>query len=101
MQLVIPLSRDGEPLFRQVYRGMRQAILNRSIAPGERMPSSRDLAEQLSISRTVVLAAYDQLSAEGFITGRSGSGTYVSEDMAQNLSPGRRRLARIRLSRFG
>ncbi len=101
MQLVIPLSRDGEPLFRQVYRGMRQAILNRSIAPGERLPSSRDLAEQLGISRTVVLAAYDQLSAEGFIAGRGGSGTFVSENMAQNPASGRRRLARIRLSRFG
>jgi hypothetical protein len=48
MQLVIPLSRDGEPLFRQVYRGMRQAILSGGVRPGERLPSTRDLAEQLA-----------------------------------------------------
>jgi GntR family transcriptional regulator / MocR family aminotransferase len=101
MQLVIPLSRGGEPLFRQVYRGMRQAILNGSVRPGERLPSTRDLAEQLGISRTVVLLAYEHLSAEGFIAGQGGSGTRVSPEMAQNASPGRRRLARVRLSRFG
>jgi len=101
MQWVIPLTRDGEPLYRQVYRGMRQAILGGAAGAGERLPSTRDLAEQLGISRTVVLLAYEQLLAEGFITGRGGSGTYVSEGLAGNGSPGKRRLARLRLSRFG
>ena len=101
MQFAIPLSRGGEPLFRQVYRGIRQAILSGSISPGERLPSTRDLAEQLGISRTVVLLAYEHLLAEGFITGRGGSGTYVSQGMARNVAEGGRRLARLRLSRFG
>jgi len=101
MQLVIPLSRDGEPLFRQVYRGIRQAILSATISPGERLPSTRDLSEQLRISRTVVLLAYEHLLAEGFISGRGGSGTYVSKGMARNVAPGRSSLARLRLSRFG
>jgi GntR family transcriptional regulator/MocR family aminotransferase len=65
MQFVIPLSRDGEPLFQQVYRGTRQAILSGAIRPDERLPSTRDLAEQLGISRTVVLLAYEHLLAEG------------------------------------
>ena len=101
MQLAIPLSRDGQPLFRQVYQGMRQAILNGALGAGERLPSTRDLAEQLGISRTVVLLAYEQLLAEGFIAGRGGSGTYVSDGLAGNVEPGTRRLARLRLSRFG
>ena len=101
MQWVIPLTRDGEPLYRQVYRGMRQAILGGAAGAGERLPSTRDLAEQLGISRTVVLLAYEQLLAEGFVIGRGGSGTYVSEGLAGNGSPGKRRLARLRLSRFG
>ncbi|MGC2620810.1 MAG: winged helix-turn-helix domain-containing protein, partial [Acidobacteriaceae bacterium] len=78
MQLAIPLSRAGEPLFRQVYRGLRQAMLSGALRAGDRLPSTRDLAEQLKISRTVVLLAYDQLLAEGYVEGRAGSGTYVS-----------------------
>ncbi len=101
MQLAIPISRPGEPLFRQVYRGTRQAILSGALCPGERLPSTRDLAEQLGVSRTVILLAYDHLLAEGFVTGRGGSGTFVSSGMARNVAPGTRGLARVRLSRFG
>ena len=61
MQLTIPLSRGSEPLFRQVYRGMRQAILGGALGAGERLPSTRDLAEQLGISRSVVVLAYEHL----------------------------------------
>lgn len=100
MPWVIPLSR-GEPLFRQVYRGIRQAILSGAVHAGERLPSTRDLAEQLGISRTVVLLAYEHLLAEGFIGGRGGSGTYVSEGLAGNVARGERKQARLRLSRFG
>lgn len=101
MQFAIPLSRDGEPLFRQVYRGIRQAVLSGTIGAGDRLPSTRDLAEQLGVSRTVVLLAFDQLLAEGFVAGRRGSGTYVSEGLARNVASGKRKQARLRLSRFG
>jgi GntR family transcriptional regulator/MocR family aminotransferase len=80
---------------------MRQAILCGALRAGERLPSTRDLAEQLGISRTVVVLAYEHLLAEGFVAGRSGSGTYVSDRLAGNLAQGTRRLARLRLSRFG
>ncbi|HKF49174.1 MAG TPA: PLP-dependent aminotransferase family protein [Terracidiphilus sp.] len=101
MQLAIPLSRAGEPLFRQVYSELRQAILKGSLKPGDRLPSTRDLAEQLRISRTVVLLAYEQLLAEGYASARGGSGTYVSEGLARNPSTGKERVARLRLSRLG
>lgn len=101
MQWAIPLSHRGEPLFRQVYRGMRQAILSGTVHAGERLPSTRDLAEQLGISRTVVLLAYEHLLAEGFIAGRGGSGTFVADGLAGNAAPGKRKQARLRLSRFG
>lgn len=101
MQLTIPLCRGSEPLFHQVYQGMRHAILGGTLGAGDRLPSTRDLAEQLGISRTVVVLAYEHLLAEGFITGRGGSGTYVSEGLAGNIVPGTRKLARLRLSRFG
>jgi GntR family transcriptional regulator / MocR family aminotransferase len=101
MQLAIPLSESKEPLFRQIYREMRQAILGGALVPGERLPSTRDLAEQLGVSRTVVVLAYEHLLAEGFIIGRGGSGTYVSDRLAGNIVPGTKKLARLRLSRFG
>jgi GntR family transcriptional regulator / MocR family aminotransferase len=80
---------------------MRQTILSGALGAGERLPSTRDLAEQLGISRTVVVLAYEHLLAEGFIVGRGGSGTYVSGGLAGNIAPGTKRLARLRLSRFG
>lgn len=101
MELAIPLSNKGEPLFRQVYLGLRQAILVGNFPAGDRLPSTRDLAEQLGISRTVVLLAYDQLLAEGFVVGRGGSGTYVSEGLGGSVPEKRKRSARMRLSRFG
>jgi GntR family transcriptional regulator/MocR family aminotransferase len=79
MELAIPLSKKGEPLFRQVYVGLRQAILSGAFPAGDRLPSTRDLAEQLGNSRTVVLLAYDQLLAEGFVVGRGGSGLMCPE----------------------
>jgi GntR family transcriptional regulator / MocR family aminotransferase len=101
MQFAIPISRAGEPLFRQVYLGLRQAILSGTLHANDRLPSTRDLAEQLSISRTVVLLAYDQLLAEGFIIGHRGSGTFVSEGLSVNAAPRNRKSATLRLSRFG
>lgn len=101
MQLTIPIVRKGEPLFRQVYRGLRHAILSGALESGERLPSTRDLAEQLKISRTVVLLAYEQLLAEGFVEGRGGSGTYVSVRLKESTIRPSTRSVHPRLARFG
>ncbi|MGA2889178.1 MAG: PLP-dependent aminotransferase family protein [Terracidiphilus sp.] len=101
MELVIPLSKHGEPLFRQVYKGLRQAILSGTLSAGGRLPSTRELAEQLGISRTVILLAYEQLLAEGFAAGRGGSGTYVSEGMGRSAPKREKGSAKLRLSRYG
>jgi biotin operon repressor len=72
-------SDRGEPLYRQIYLGLRRAILSGALRNGERIPSTRDLADRLGVSRTSVVLAYDRLSAEGFVTGRDGSGSHVAE----------------------
>lgn len=64
-----PLDRtpDAAPMQRQLYRRFKDAILHGRLAPGERMPGSRALAESLAISRNTVTAAYDLLAAEGYV----------------------------------
>src|SRR5215510_12964700 len=102
MQFVIPLTKKGSPpLFRQVYLGLRDAILSGAFPAGKKLPSTRDVAEQLGISRTVVLLAYDQLLAEGFAVGRAGSGTYVSSGVGVDRSAPSKSSAQANLSHFG
>ena len=101
MKPEIPLSRGGEPLFRQVYARLRRAILAGGFRAGDRLPSTREFARQHGISRTVVLLAYDQLVAEGFAAGRGGSGTYVSEGMDSRAPEREEHPAKVRMSRYG
>src|SRR3954451_19877537 len=100
MDIAIPLSKSGESLFRQIYAGFRAAILNGQLRAGERLPSTRDLSEQLHVSRTVVVMAFDQLLAEGYVEGRRGSGTFVSE-IGTKRGKEKPSSARLHLSRFG
>ncbi len=70
---------SGKPLIRQVYEQIRMHILRGELQAGEHLPSSRELASELHVSRIVILEAYDQLLAEGYIESRQGSGTYVAQ----------------------
>lgn len=97
------LDLDGRgPLFRQVYRALREAIRTERLPPGSRAPTTRSLASRLGVSRTTVLLAYEQLAAEGYVDGRQGSGTYVraGERAPSPAAPSRRSL-RPRLSPLG
>ena len=69
------------PLNRSVYAALREAILDRRIVPGSKLPSSRALAADLGVSRNTVLYAYEQLAAEGYVETRVGSGTYVVDSL--------------------
>jgi len=80
------LTRSGDaPLFRQIYQQLRHAILSQDLQPGTKLPSTRQLALQLKVSRSAVVSAYEQLLAEGYVTGRVGSGSYVSSDLPEAL----------------
>jgi GntR family transcriptional regulator/MocR family aminotransferase len=69
------------PLHRQVVEALRQDILTGKLPAGRRLASSRSLADQLGVSRNTVLQAFDQLTAEGYVVGVRGSGTFVSHDL--------------------
>ncbi len=73
--------RARRPLHRQVYRELARLILAGRLAPGSRLPSSRDLARELGVARNTILSALDQLASEGYVEGRRGSGTYVAADL--------------------
>ena len=84
----------AKPLYLQVYDAFRAAIVGRNLRAGERIPSTRALASDLSISRIPVLNAYAQLLAEGYFTSRSGSGTFVSSSLPGMVGPAEQRSAR-------
>jgi GntR family transcriptional regulator / MocR family aminotransferase len=82
---------NGTPVFRQVYLQIRLAILSRRLGPGTKLPSTRALAAELGVARTSVIAAYEQLLAEGYVSGKIGSGTYISSELPDAIeTPARR-----------
>ncbi len=71
---------DGRgPVYEQIYRDLRDAILEGRLQSGRRLPSTRDLASELRVSRGTVLCAFEQLLAEGYVISRVGAGTFVAE----------------------
>jgi GntR family transcriptional regulator/MocR family aminotransferase len=82
------LQLDGQgPLHVQLARAMREAILDGRLKPGARLASTRLVSRELGLSRTTVLAAYEQLRAEGVIAGKVGSGSYVSTVLTSAPAP--------------
>ncbi|MBF5042194.1 PLP-dependent aminotransferase family protein [Aggregicoccus sp. 17bor-14] len=89
MELHLTLQGRGD-LVRQIHRQLRDAILEGRLAPGERLPPTRELAARLSVARNTVAVAYEWLSAEGLLSGRAGAGSFVEQP------PGASRPARVR-----
>jgi len=78
-EILIRIDNDTSvPLYRQIYEQLRHAILTGLLQHKTALPPSRVLADQLGVSRTVVLEAYNQLQSEGFILSRQGAKTYVN-----------------------
>lgn len=75
------------PIYEQVYSGLTGAILSGALAPGDSLPATRKLAEDLSVSRNTVNRAYQQLTAEGYIMPRAGSGFLVRDIPADAIMP--------------
>jgi GntR family transcriptional regulator / MocR family aminotransferase len=87
---MIVLDRKGDkPLHRQIYDAFRAMILDRRLQPGQQIPSTRALADELGISRIPVLNAYAQLLAEGYMESRSGAGTFIKPLLSDQF-PGAR-----------
>ena len=92
-ELLLTIDREGPvALHRQLERGLQEAIRKGRLGPGAALPSTRSLADELAVSRGVVVEAYEQLTAEGYLESRPGGKTRVAERAPQNVpGPGRRR----------
>lgn len=73
------------PLHRQLADGLRRAILGGRLPAGSRLPSTRSLADDLAVSRSTVVTAFEQLNAEGYLRSVRGSGTVVPDDVSVRL----------------
>src|SRR5262245_5986729 len=83
---VISLNPDAlVPLYRQLYDEVRSAILAGRLKAGYKLPSTRELANELGVSRNTVMAAYDQLLSEGYTEGHVGAGTWVTSTMPEEM----------------
>jgi GntR family transcriptional regulator / MocR family aminotransferase len=86
MDLVITLDKHSSlSLHQQIYEELRQAILWGKLSPGKRIPSTREIAKSLGISRSTVTQSYEQLLSEGYLETIIGSGTYVCTQLPDDL----------------
>jgi len=89
-ELLIELRRgNGRPLRAQLEDGLREAARSGLLPAGSRLPATRALAGDLGVSRRLVVDAYAQLLAEGYLTARPGAGTYVSDAATAASAPPR------------
>ncbi len=99
---MIAIDREAEtPLHRQIYDAYRTAIVAGGLRPGQRIPSSRVLALELSVSRFPVINAYAQLLAEGYFMSRVGAGTVVSTSLPDQFPSKVSKIARPATVRSG
>lgn len=95
------LKLDGTgPMYTQLSRALQDAIRGGRLAPGAKLPSTRELAEDLKVSRNTVRSAYAHLADEGAVVGRRGSGSYTGSTPGGG-APDRQSAPRLPVSRCG
>ena len=76
----------GQAVNRQIYQVVRAAILSHALPVGLQLPSSRELARELAMSRNTVTHAYEQLIAEGYLETRTGAGTFIADTAPDQIA---------------
>ena len=108
--LALPPREAHEPAASWLSSALRREILEGRLRPGARLPATRDLAAQYALSRGTIVSAFEALAAEGYVSGTTGSGTYVNRVLPDDLLEAGRRAGREpkalrpwhrRLSAFG
>mgnify|MGYP002066919675 CR=1 FL=1 len=97
MKLVLD-SHSGVPFYRQIIDQVKSAIVTGNITPGDRLPTVRQLAVDLSINPNTVSRAYMELELTGLVDTQMGSGTFISHQKVDRDEIERRRLVEIDLA---
>lgn len=80
--MIVLNTRDPKPIYEQITNNLRRLIASGGIAPGERLPSVRELATRLTINPNTIQRAYRQLEQEGYIVSLPGKGCFAAEGSA-------------------
>ncbi len=90
LENLVSLSADAaEPLYQQLVQQLRLLIVTGRVLPSSRLPSSRQLAVDMGVSRTTCTSAYQQLLAEGLLISRQGAGIFVNTGLPAALQQGK------------
>ena len=84
-QLVLPPRTHRTPSYHWLRDALREQIKSGMLRPGQRVPATREIARQYDLARGTVLAAIDDLKAEGYLQGIRGSGTFISDVLPERL----------------
>src|SRR3989441_10789161 len=86
------------PIYRQVFRQLKDSISSGKLPKGTRLPATRELAGLLGLNRTTISAAYELLESEGLISGQVGRGSFVTGALDRDHAPDWRALLAPRVS---
>jgi len=87
--------RDSRPIYQQVKDNLRRMMVTGVLLPGDKLPSVRALAGQLSINPNTIQRAYAELEAEGYVVSVTGKGNFVAEGDTQNQARRQELLAKM------
>jgi GntR family transcriptional regulator len=74
-------SSSSVPITRQIAEQIRAMCANRVLKPGVRLPSVRQLAQELAVNQNTILRVYERLTMEGLLDRRHGDGTFVADEL--------------------
>ena len=78
--------RDSRPIYEQVRDGLRRLVVSGAIAPGDKLPSVRQMAASLAINPNTIQRAYEALEAEGYLSTQAGKGCFASSRSEVNAA---------------
>ena len=93
-------SSSGVPITRQIADQIRSHSASGALAPGDRLPSVRQLAKELTVNQNTILRVYERLTAEGILERRQGDGTYVADSLPRGRAKAQRELLESEVDRL-
>ncbi|WP_352407287.1 GntR family transcriptional regulator [Acetoanaerobium noterae] len=76
--------RSRTPIYEQIIDSIKELVVKGVLIPGERLPSVRDMAKEMTLNPNTVQKAYQELERQGIISTLRGKGTFISEDIQAN-----------------